>query len=247
MVYGAKKATDEIIKNNNEEINLNNDGLETDILFIYYTTKKKNYNYLVSQDYLNYESKNDYYYVKIKLPDLKKRDILGRENYVDYMNYTFIVSEKKEDFEYMESTCYLTKLMQNKERSKNYQYLQTQYDKVNNVINVKGFKGGKVYYINILGQNSHTGEIITYNPLMITTSLLQRSVSIFVIVFLVIIIIIFIFLTFSIYRKYRIEKAQLDIFDSNKTDEDRVKPNNINLKVLKKKYNSLEEENKNLE
>ena len=252
MVYGAKKATDELINIKDREINLNNKGSETDILFIYYTTKKKNYNYLVSQDFLNYETKNNYYDVKIKLPDLKKRDILGRENYVDYMNYTFIVTEKKEDFEYMESTCYLTKLMQNKERNKKYKYLKTQYDKVNNIFKVQGFLGGKVYYINILGQNSHTGEIITYNPLMITTFKFEKGSWTFVTVFLSIILIVFICFTFTIYRKYRIQKAQLDIFDSNKNDGDKFNGkiknlDKINLKVLKKKYNTLEEENKNLE
>ena len=214
--------------------------------------KKKNYNYLVSQDYLNYECKNDFYNVKIKLPEIKRRDTLGRENYVDYINYTFIVSEKKEDFEYMESTCYLTKLMQNKERNKNYQYLKTKYDKVNNAIDVEGFLGGKVYYINILGKNTRTGEIITYNPLMITTSIFVRTVKPVVIIILSIIFTVFLCMAFTIYRKYRVEKAQLEIFNTNKREEGGISQkiknlNKINLKVLKKKYNNLEEENKNLE
>ena len=222
------------------------EGSLVDILFVYYTTNKKNYNYLVTQDYLNYESKDDYYSLKIKLPELKRRDLLGRENYVDYMNYTFIVSEKEEDFYYMESTCYLTKLMQKEAKNKAYNYLQTRYDKEKNTFQVKGFLGNKKYYINILGKNEYTGEIVTYNPVMIVTSLTIWRIKVFVIVFLTIICVVFVFLTFTIYRKYRIEKAQLNIMEGNKSDEGIGKKirelKNINLNVVKKKYNSLNEE-----
>jgi len=81
---------------------------------------------------------------------------------------------------------------------------------------------------------------------MIVTSLTIWRLKIFVIVFLTIICIVFVFLTFTIYRKYRIEKAQLNIMEGNKSDEGIGKKirelKNINLNVVKKKYNSLNEE-----
>ena len=246
-VFGANTPLKDLDgKKRFEEKNSEGEGSLVDILFVYYTTNKKNYNYLVTQDYLNYESKDDYYSLKIKLPELKRRDLLGRENYVDYMNYTFIVSEKEEDFYYMESTCYLTKLMQKEAKNKAYNYLQTRYDKEKNTFQVKGFLGNKKYYINILGKNEYTGEIVTYNPVMIVTSLTIWRIKVFVIVFLTIICVVFVFLTFTIYRKYRIEKAQLNIMEGNKSDEGIGKKirelKNINLNVVKKKYNSLNEE-----
>jgi hypothetical protein len=247
-VFGSNKALKDLdIKKKLEELNKKElEGTQVDILFIYYTTNKKNYNYLVTQDFLNYESDDDYHSLKIKLPELKKRDILGRENYVDYMNYTFIVSENEDDFEYMESTCYLTKLMQKEEKNKAYSYLETNYDKEKHIFNVIGFKGDKKYYINILGKNGYTGEIITYNPVMIITSKYIWRMKTFVIIFLVIMFIVFLLLTFRIYRKYRIEKAQLDVFETNKSIEgieNKMKNlKNINLNVVKKKYKNLKEE-----
>ena len=249
MIYGSNSR---IINSDLDESEANNKEKksEVDLLFMYYTTNKRNYNYLVSQDFLNYEGKNDYYSIKIQLPELKKRDTLGRENYVDYMNYTFIVSEKKKDFEYMESTCYLTKLMYKEEKDKKYKYLKTHYDKDNNVILVKGFKAGRTYYMNILAKNEYTGEVITYNPFMIITSLKARALKTFYVVILIIIAFIFLYLAFKVYRKFRIENAQLEIIEANKNDEfDKHKIGklkNINLDIVKKKYNTLKEEKKDI-
>ena len=249
MVYGANSRIIDIDLDKKETKDKEKKS-EVDLLFIYYTTNKKKYNYLVTQDYLNYEGKNDYYSVKIQLPELKKRDILGRENYIDYMNYTFIVSEKKEDFEYMESTCYLTKLMVKEQKEKKYKYLKTIYDKDNNVFVVKGFKAGRTYYINLLAKNEYTGEVITYNPFMIVTSLTARVLKSFYIFVLLIILCIFIYLAFKVYRKFRIERAQLEIIEANKNGEfDKHKIGNlknINLDIVKKKYNTLKEEKKSI-
>ena len=166
------------------------------------------------------------------------------------MNYTFIVSEKKEDFEYMESTCYLTKLMYKEEKDKKYKYLKTKYDKDTNVLSIKGFKAGRTYYINILAKNEYTGEVITYNPVMIVTSLAARALKTFYIVVLIIIMCILIYLAFKLYRMFRLELTRLDVIESNKNDEfDKHKIGNlknINLDIVKKKYNTLKEEKKDI-
>ena len=220
---------------------------KVEILLYYYTTNTKNYNYLVTEDSFNYESKYDNTLINFKLPELKKKDAFGRENYVDYMNYTFIVSEQKNDYELMESTCYLTKLLEKYEKNNQYNYLKSHYDKKNNVMKVEGFMEGKTYYMNILGKNEYTGEIITYKPIMIVTTTIRSKVKIFFIILLSIIFFIFIFIAFYLYRKYRIKRAQIDNFETSQ-DPDIImkKQKKINLNILKKEYSNLSEDTKEI-
>ena len=211
-----------------------------DVLFYYYTTRKKYYNYLVTQDSLLYESNDKFYSVKLTIPELKKRDIFGKENYADSMNYTFIVSDKKKDYSYMESTCYLTKLQQSNQNKK-YDYLNIKYDKKTNSFYIKGFESGKVYYMNILAKNEITGEVITYKPVMIVSSMAERKVKIFAIIFLSIVMIVFVCVAFRIYRKYKIRNMQLQFVEENNNidnTEKKIKQlKNINLDFVKKNDN----------
>ena len=46
------------------------------------------------------------------MPETKKRDIFGQENFAKGMKYSFIIKDEKNDFNNMESTCYLIKLEQ---------------------------------------------------------------------------------------------------------------------------------------
>ena len=100
-------------------------------MFNYFTTSQKNYKYLVSQDVLNYESIHDSFGLNIKIPQLRRRDTFGRENFVDSMNYSIIISNQKKDFIYMESTCYLTKLQQNSIQN-NFEDLDINFDEEKN-------------------------------------------------------------------------------------------------------------------
>ena len=243
MIYGKKGLKISLEKDTES------DGLE--LLFLYYTTNAKKYNYLVTKDSLDYESKDDFHSISFILPELKKRDILGREKYVDYMNYTCVVSEKKIDFNYMESTCYLTKLIQRKEKNNEYSYLKTNYDSKNHILSVKGFLSGKTYYMNILAENEYTGEVITFKPIMIVTSMTVRKLKIFIIIFLTVILLLLFICAFKIYRKYRIQKAQIENFEINNETDNIFQKNignlkNIKLNFIKKKYNSLSEDNKEI-
>ena len=245
MVYGAKfEDLDYFFDDEKEKEKANKEN--TEILFYYYTTTTRNYNYLVTNDFLNYESQDDYYNIKFILPALKKRDAYGRENYIDYMNYTLIVSESKKDFMYMGSTCYLIKLQQKKTHE--YDYLTTSYDKQNNIFKARGFLPGKTYYINILAKNNYTGEIITYKPMNIQTSYAVRTVRTFAIFFLIFILIFSICMTFAIYRKYRIEVSKVKSFDIDKSSGSSLSSKLGKLKniIKKKKYNTLSEDNKSL-
>ena len=253
VVFGAdnKKDVDSFLdeKDKEEKNNNNKKGENFEMLFYYYTTNTRSYNYLVTPDTLFYENnKNN---IKFKLPELKKRDAFGRENYVDYINYTFIVSENKKDFIYMESTCYLIKLIENKERNNEYKYIKTNYDKENNNFNVKGLKNGKTYYMNILAKNEHTGEIITFKPVMIEISISFRYAKFFSIIILLLLFLFFLYYAFRVYRKYRIAESKINNFEVNKNPKDSLMKKfgnitNINLNVAKKKYNSLSEDSKSL-
>ena len=257
MVYGARnpRSLDLIINEEKENKNYENknsdednkeNSSEVEILFFYFTISQKNYNYFVTSDSLNYVPIYDSFGVKIKLPELKRRDTFGRESYVDHMNYTFIISEKKIDFLYMESTCYLTKLMLEKEKKNEYDYLSSTLDKESKSIIVDGFKAGRTYYMNILIKNNLTGEVITYKPIMFKSSLKERREKIIGVAFLTAVLILFTYFSYNIYRKYRIEKAKLNSLDIEKTSQSSNKKKNINLNVAKKQYGSLTEDDKSL-
>ena len=246
-VFGANnpRSLDLLIdeEGNNKKNNEDNKEYfsEVEILFFYFTINQKNYNYLVTHDTLNYESIYDGLGVKLKLPELKRRDTFGRENYVDHMNYTFIISEKKVDFEYMESTCYLTKLMLNNQKNNEYSHIKSTLDKKSNNIIVDGFGIGKTYYMNVLIRNNLTGEVITYKPIMFTTSLKERRIKIIGVAFLTAVLVLFTYFAYNICRKYRIEKAKLTSLNIETPQISSKKKN-----VDKKKYSNLTEDEKSL-
>ena len=246
IVYGGEYITGFLDKIINENKNDKIKKYSTELLFQYYTTNQKKFNYLVTQDYLTYESNYGNTSLKFKLPELKNRDSFGRENYVDYLNYTLIVSENKTDFDYMGSTCYLTKLKQKKEKNKEYDYLNINYDKQKNTLNVDGFLNEKIYYINILAENEHTGETITYKPIMIITSSIKKKVKIFIIILLFIVFLVLLYFAFRIYRKYRLKKHKINFdISSNSSEKSIGNTKNINMNIIKKQYNNLNEENSN--
>ena len=251
-LYGANNRREiDLFLNEEKESNSKSEGgNEVDALFFYYTTTEKRYNYLVTNDSLNYDSNDDFYSVKFTLPELRKRDTFGRENFVDSMNYSIIISNQKKDFIYMESTCYLTKLQQNSIQNK-FEDLDINFDEEKNQFIVAGLKSGKTYYMNILGKNEHTGEVITYKPVMIIYSLKTRKIKIGIIILLTFIIFAFLYIAFTLYRKYRLQKLQLNFIeennDVNSIEKKIGKSNNINLDFVKKKYNDLTEDNQGLD
>ena len=77
---------------------------------------------------------------------------------------------------------------------------------------------------------------------------LPNSVKGFITILLTVIFILFFYFTFSIYRKYRIERAKITYDIEGKSESTFQKAigslKNINLNVVKKKYNRLSEDNK---
>jgi hypothetical protein len=260
MVYGARdvRVIENIINEENKKKRQNEnkkgqnenkeekdeEKAEVELLFYYYTTTEKDYKYLVTKDILNYESIYDSLGLNIQLPELKRRDTFGRENYVDFMNYTLVISEKKADYVLMESTCYLTKLKES--QNHDYDYIQTKLIPEKKIFNVEGLRPGKTYYMNILAKNDINGEVITYRPIVFTSSLRERREKIVGIAFLTTVLLIFTIIAYYILRKYKIEKAKLSSLEIEKTPESGFKKKNINLNIVKKKYNTLSEDDKSL-
>ena len=78
------------------------------------------------------------------------------------------------------------------------------------IFKIEGLEGGKEYYMNILATSTTTGEVITYTPIKITASVAIRRLKISLIIFLIIILIVFLYAAFTVYRKYKIKKTELN-------------------------------------
>ena len=61
--------------------------------------------------------------------------------------------------------------------------------------------------MNILAKNDINGEVITYRPIVFTSSLRERREKIVGIAFLTTVLLIFTILAYYILRKYKIEKC----------------------------------------
>jgi hypothetical protein len=241
MIFGKKNKLDFFIDENDE----NNEPV--DILFYYYTIKENEFKYLATPDSMIYDIENNYKSIIVKLPELRNRDIFGKENNISDLNFTVIITNDKNDFDYMESTCYLTKLKQKREIKNEFNYLNVEINQENKIIKISGFNIGETYYINILAKNELTGEIITYRPIIMNTYTEIKTAKIVVIVILSILILVFLYIAFYVYRKYRIQKSQLEEQTNEKKPKDSIikklkNLSKINLNVFKKKYNDLKED-----
>ena len=241
MIFGKKNELDFFIDENDEN------NAPVDILFYYYTIKENEFKYLATPDSMIYDIENNYKSIIVKLPELRNRDIFGKENNISDLNFTVIISTDKNDYDYMESTCYLTKLKQKREIKNEFNYLNVEINQENKIIKISGFNKGETYYINILAKNELTGEIITYRPIIMNTYAEVKTVKIVVIVILSILILVFLYIAFYVYRKYRLQKSQLEEQKSEEKPKDSIVQklknlSKINLNIFKKKYNDLKED-----
>ena len=147
----------------------------------------------------------------------------------------------------MESTCYLTKLEQKRKIYNEFDYLNIEIDKQNNIIKVKEFKSGQSYYLNVLAKNEKTGEIITYKMVIINISSSFKMSKIIIYIFLIITILVCLYIAFILYRKNKIQKLKIDfIKDSNESHRKNGNISKFNLNIIKNKYNELKEDNHEL-
>ena len=59
------------------------------------------------------------------------------------MKYSFIITDEKNDFKYMESTCYLIKLEQKNNINKKYNNIDIKFDETKKIFKIEGLEGGK--------------------------------------------------------------------------------------------------------
>ena len=164
--------------------------------------------------------------MKVKLED---------PNYVSQntdANYTVFYSSKKQDYELMESVCYL---VQNTKREFGHTNLTH--------LNVE-LESNKIYYINVLA-NLPENQQYAYSPIEIINT--GKEFSILVPILGLILIILFGFALFYLYSKYSSTKKRLDyemqdvrnMASISKSDE---QVNDIQKKRQTSKYATLTEE-----
>ena len=154
---------------NDKENNNNDDPLkksmnysnEVEYLLYYFTTNNKNYVSSNVESYINptYLSNGE---VKLEISKMKIKNSegnLGEIKNVD-LSYQVVVSTDINDFSYMSSLCYLSKMNKTKGIES---YVK------NNEIYIKGLKSSTKYFINIIIRNPISGELITLTPTIIET------------------------------------------------------------------------------
>ena len=220
-----------------------------DFLLYYYTTDAQGY----AQS--NFESKL-YYRLKgstsllLNLPNLEIANSQGGRNKIDDLNITVIITQNKNEFDYMKSICYLSKKYDYIKENNLYQNYTITINNNMDEILIENLEKGQVYYVNVLITNKKTGQFFSLDPLQIKMNKIYISFNNAPIVLLLIAITILGFFIFYFYRKYRITKAIVN-YQSNDIRNMGSIPKSITElkqmeteknKLAKEKYNSLTED-----
>ena len=205
-IWGSKNDENSFENNNNN--NNNNSYLnkpmeysnEVEYLLYYFTTNNKNYVYSSVESYINpiYLKNGD---IKLEISKMKIKNSVG--NLVEMKNvdlsYEIVVSTNINDFSYMSSICYLSKM---KNSTQNYKtYVK------DNEIYISGLKSSTKYFINIIIRNPISGELITLTPTIIETKPFKLPIAYIIIAIIIVIILV---IVICYYRsEYLITKAEL--------------------------------------
>ena len=205
-IWGSKNNENSFENNNNN--NDNNSYLnkpmeysnEVEYLLYYFTTNNKNYVYSSVESYINpiYLKNGD---IKLEISKMKIKNSVG--NLVEMKNvdlsYEIVVSTNINDFSYMSSLCYLSKM---KNSTQNYKtYVK------DNEIYISGLKSSTKYFINIIIRNPISGELITLTPTIIETKPFKLPIAYIIIAIIIVIILV---IVICYYRsEYLITKAEL--------------------------------------
>lgn len=173
----------------------------TNYMMYYYTTTSNEYKQSVVNSTFEYEPYGRGG-VKLLLPEIHERDSIGRVRNMSNITFNVFISTKKEEFEQMESVCYLTNMTKRSE-SKLYKNIKVVN---NNTIIIKGLSPKEKYYVNILAENIITRELITFKPILIVSG---GSMPGWIIIAFVLILIGVISVAIFFYKKYIITKKIL--------------------------------------
>ena len=240
-VYGLKE--DQMLFSDSEIIY---EGV--DFLLFYYTTNYKEYAQTNFDSKLSYKIKEPGHII-LYLPNLETVNAKNGKNKLDDLTVTAIITTNKNEYDYMNSICYLTKKYEYINQQKLYQNYTITTNKYNNEIEIQNLDRNQYYYINVLITNKKTGQIFALDPLQlkpkkkIEIDHVPSTILIIAIATLAVIIIYF-------YRKYRVTKALVN-YESNDINNMGTLPKSITeLKMMqeeknkeaKEKYNSLTED-----
>ena len=151
-----------------DEVDNRNNSSNTDIDFLlyYYIISEKEY----SED--NIDSKFTY---EVKSPgkivlNLPKIEFLDNNNHKvkeDDLSISVIITENYNEFEYMDSICYLSKKNEIIESQNLYRDYKISINKHKNKVEINKLDKNKKYYINVLINNKQTGKFLAFDALQI--------------------------------------------------------------------------------
>ena len=240
-VFGLKE--DQMLFSDSEIIY---EGVE--FLLYYYTTTSQEFKQINFDSKLSYNIKGPGHII-LHLPNLETVNAKNGKNKLEDLTVSAIITTNKNEFDYMNSICYLTKKYEFIEQQKLYRNYTISTNKNNNQIEIQNLDKDQYYYINVLVTNKKTGQIFALDPLqvkpkkIIEIDHLPSTLLIIAIAALCVVIIYF-------YRKYRVTKALVN-YESNDINNMGTLPKSITeLKMMqeeknkeaKEKYNSLTED-----
>ncbi len=200
-VYGINNDNENIKENSNINKPMNYSN-EVEFLLYYYTTNNKNYVYSSIQSYINpiYLKNGE---VKLEISKITIKNMAGKLNEIKNMDlsYKLFISTDINDFEYMSSLCFLSKMNQLPKNVKTYIK--------NNEIFVSGLKFGIKYFVNMIIRNPISGELITLTPTILEPNV-KIQFNYFYIIFAVIVIILLAVGVWYYRNKYIVTKAVLN-------------------------------------
>ena len=241
-VYGLKE--DEMLFNDYE---LRLEAI--DFLLYYYTTDAQGYSQTTFDSKLDYRLKGPTTLL-LTLPNLEAVNSQGGRNKIDDLNITVIITQNKNEFDYMNSICYLSRKYDYIQENNLYKNYTISLNKNKNEIQIDNLAKNEVYYLNVLVTNKKTGQIFALEPLQIKMNKVYVTFNNAPIILLLIAITILGFCIFYFYRKYRITKAIVN-YQSNDIRNMGTIPKSITElkqmeseknKLAKEKYNSLTED-----
>jgi hypothetical protein len=241
-IYGLKE--DEMLFS---DYDLRVEAIE--FLLYYYTTDSKGYSETTFDSKLNYRLKGPTTLL-LSLPNLEIVNSQGVRNKLDDLNITVIITQNQNEFDYMNSICYLSKKYDYIQENKLYQNYTITINNNKNLIQIDNLETGQIYYLNVLITNKKTGQIFSLDPIQVKMNRIYITFNNAPIVLLSIAITILGFLILYFYRKYKVTKAIVN-YQSNDIRNMGSIPKSITElkqmeteknKLAKEKYNSLTED-----
>ncbi len=228
------------------------DANSTEFLFFYYSTESQYYTHTVTHDMFLYDELGKGK-IKIQLPELKQRDAYGTEMLFESVTYSLAITDDFKDYQYMESTCFLSKkyeeLIERKSKLTGVNYV---YNKEDHSFVISGIVRNKKYYVNILIRNLDTNEVLTYKPTIILLDS-SHNIKLGIIMVLFIIALLLSFMACEYYKKYKINRMKLN-YEINEggplpkslSEIKKAKKMKGEITIEKKKYTSLNEDSNSL-